>query len=287
MPNTNAASRRKRQYQPSSQQTLDAFLARHTIQQPHPPNLFPSSSAPEPSRSPSSEGFPAQPPHVQSSLLQVGLRVRKSVPEGYKTHKTIGDGIWLDDTNSATSSDELGTRPSASAPPAAPMRELQPYCGIHRVGGYGVQASSSSSPVPSLTFSSSQGSRVSSVNGRSAKGVADWDGGAATGNARKRAADYDDELLEEAFGADDSDVEEEDSDEEAAGLTFKNVAPEMRRKMPMSRDRSQFAAGLRNKQQVARRLGGDGRAESGGVMVVDDFPEAEFLRPAEDMDTGE
>ncbi|KAF2461760.1 ribonucleotide reductase inhibitor-domain-containing protein [Lineolata rhizophorae] len=33
---------------------------------------------------------PALPAAVQSSLLNVGMRVRKSVPEGYKTHKTLG-----------------------------------------------------------------------------------------------------------------------------------------------------------------------------------------------------
>ena len=266
-------SRRKRQFQPSSQQTLDAFLARNT-----PPSLFPSASAPAGPSHPESAGFPPQPDYIQSSLLHVGLRVRKSVPEGYKTHKTVGDGIYLDEEN---------LRPASSAPAAlmgteqeegeARARELVPFCGIHRVGGYGVQPSASMASVPSLVLSSqesgastaSDGSTPSTPTARVVE----------RRNERKRLLDYDDELLDDAFGPVDADGDSED--EEVAGLAFKNVLSETRQNFPMSRSRSPFGAGLRSRQQIPRRSRGGMR---GGMGLVDDFPEAEFLKPVDDMD---
>ncbi|KAF2230064.1 hypothetical protein EV356DRAFT_509477 [Viridothelium virens] len=261
-------SRRKRQYQPSSQQTLDAFLSRH---HPNPPSLFPSASAPEPSNR-SDEGFPVQPAHVQSSLLQVGLRVRKSVPEGYKTHKTLGgeSALELAPTSSAPAAMETDNE-------TARPRELEPFCGIHRVGGYGVQLSASVSLVPSLGLSSQ-----SSVEGGASMPQTPRSYSAQARNERKRGLDYDDELLDEAFGKGDEDAESDE--EEAMGLTFKNVPQDMRHKIPMNRSRSPFGTGLRHRQQVPRMSGGARKGVEGGMLVVDDFPDADFLRPLEDMD---
>ncbi|KAL9087410.1 MAG: hypothetical protein Q9165_006707 [Trypethelium subeluteriae] len=261
-------SRRKRQYQPSSQKTLDAFLSRH---HPNQPSLFPSASAPEPSTR-SDEGFPVQPAQVQSSLLQVGLRVRKSVPEGYKTHKTLGgeSALQLAPTSSAPAAME--TDSSTERP-----RELEPFCGIHRIGGYGVQPSASLLSVPSLGASSQ-----SSVEGGGSMPQTPRSFAAQGRNERKRGLDYDDELLDEAFGQGDEDVESDG--EEAVGLTFKNVSPEMRHKISINRSRSPFGTGLRNRPQVPRRPGGARTGAGGGMLVVEDFSEADFLRPLEDMD---
>lgn len=108
---------RKRQYQPS----LSSFFAHRDA---------PSSSAPERARTPMS---PRLAEETQASLLSVGMRVRKSVPEGYKTHKTIG----------------LQHYPFPSTAPVAkmgvPTKELTPFCGLHKVGGWEAQALSPSS----------------------------------------------------------------------------------------------------------------------------------------------
>ena len=269
MPPTN--SRRKRPFQPSSQKTLDAFVSRQSSLH-QTPSLFPSASAPEPSIPSPSEGFPTQPPSIQASLLHVGLRVRKSVPEGYKTHKTLGLDAY-DDENTDTLRTDVETAPSASAPElSGGSRELEPYCGIHRVGGYGMQSSSQLS-VPSLVFSS-QESRTSTG---SASSVGER---GRNEKKREREGDYDDDLLDEALGVEEKD---EDFDENPVRLSFAKE----RQKMPLNRGRSPFGAGLRGRQQVARKptdvvgLGGE------GPMLVDDFPEADFLRPAEDMDIEE
>lgn len=93
------------------------------------------------------------------------MRVRKSVPEGYKTGK-IASGFpsWMEDNDSnsnhiASSGNTVGhNRPvSAVVPPSAPItapassanRELTPFCGIHKIGGYAVQQDDSTSALSS------------------------------------------------------------------------------------------------------------------------------------------
>lgn len=73
--------------------------------------------------------YPVLPSAIQSDLLSVGMRVRKSVPEGYKTgspHSAFR--LW----------DERGgsMRPRRGGAGAG---ELVPFCGVHRIGGYAVQ----------------------------------------------------------------------------------------------------------------------------------------------------
>jgi hypothetical protein len=72
------------------------------------------------------------PANVQANLLSVGMRVRKSVPEGYKT---VGDSafkLWTDNTKPGAA--------RASVVAAKPIsRELLPFCGINKVGGLDTQ----------------------------------------------------------------------------------------------------------------------------------------------------
>ena len=129
------------------------------------------------------------------------MRVRKSVPEGYKTHKTIGtDGFPFPST--APAAPVQGVRPSYSQEPS---RELMPLCGLHKVGGMAMQPQSyappSSAPpamsrgygddrddLPGLSMSqrtllSTQGSYVSAV--------------ATTVNAPNKKRTFDEEMEEE------------------------------------------------------------------------------------------
>ncbi|KAK3365284.1 ribonucleotide reductase inhibitor-domain-containing protein [Lasiosphaeria ovina] len=75
------------------------------------------------------------PGHVQANLLSVGMRVRKSVPEGYKTGSACSAfSLWSDTSDSAP----IAT--GCSAPSTSPqLRELEPFCGLNRVGGLAVQ----------------------------------------------------------------------------------------------------------------------------------------------------
>ncbi|KAI5367572.1 putative ribonucleotide reductase inhibitor [Septoria linicola] len=120
------AHTRKRQYQPSNQTTLNSFLGRGTSL-----------------RSPLS---PSLDDETQSSLLNVGMRIRKSVPEGYKTHKTLGLSAFPFPASAPAASPSPSTseRPGLNT---ADSRELMPFCGLHKVGGLGQQAPISSAPA--------------------------------------------------------------------------------------------------------------------------------------------
>ena len=72
-PTASAEHARKRQYQ------IHSFFQRNA-------STIASSGSSSPSHS-ISPLLPPLPAETQSSLLSVGMRVRKSVPEGYKTHK--------------------------------------------------------------------------------------------------------------------------------------------------------------------------------------------------------
>lgn len=78
---------------------------------------------------------PPLPAETEASLISVGMRVRKSVPEGYKTHKTLGQpGFPFQ--SSAPPASSAPARPSISP---SRSNELQPFCGLHKTGGWAAQ----------------------------------------------------------------------------------------------------------------------------------------------------
>lgn len=106
---------------------------------------------------------PVVPAKVQSSLLSVGMRVRKSVAEGYKTQKELEKQL------------AAAAAPSTTANGAS-HAELPPFCGYSKTEDLAVQAFSRPSamdehdPVTDENDayslpSSSQGSFTSSFNG--------------------------------------------------------------------------------------------------------------------------
>ncbi|CZR58643.1 uncharacterized protein PAC_08535 [Phialocephala subalpina] len=124
---------------------------------------------------------PPLPPSVQSNLLSVGMRVRKSVPEGYKTGTYSAFQLFSDTSSTLPTvhHDHSTSMSGAQKPktrPRAGARELTPFCGILKVGGmaqqqWGIYSSSSTSnyaveedmedgDMPVL----SQGSTVSDVS---------------------------------------------------------------------------------------------------------------------------
>ncbi|KAF4989628.1 hypothetical protein FGRMN_8986 [Fusarium graminum] len=76
---------------------------------------------------------PTLPSNVQSNLLSVGMRVRKSVPEGYKTKGTSAFKLWTDNSpvNTLTAATQVPIKEAS--------RELLPFCGINKVGGLDTQ----------------------------------------------------------------------------------------------------------------------------------------------------
>ncbi|KAI5924486.1 ribonucleotide reductase inhibitor-domain-containing protein [Camillea tinctor] len=208
-----------------------------------------------------SEPSPSLPASVQSNLLSVGMRVRKSVPEGYKTGNYNAFSLWDERTSCAPVASSGRANPVSSTP-----RELLPFCGIHKVGGLDTQPphlSIDDTPledeIPGLT--SSQDSMDSETS-------------TSLPNTRKRVYtddDDDDADLERHFNVNTT------SQSRTAGLDFDGeISP-----------RSLAPAGWSNGRVLAvprkggRRARNDRKLEGQeNVMVVDtgdDFEEAEFL----------
>lgn len=184
------------------------------------------------------------------------MRVRKSVPEGYKTHKTMPTEAFVF-PSSAPAVAEPTLRPSYNT---ASSRELAPFCGLHKVGGFSAQdsiAPPSSAPpafqggnevansMPGLSmsqssFASTQGSSTSSV---------------APKIANKRS--YDDEAADDV----DAYFDEVEAEEQTVPVEARRIAK------------------LKNspRKQVAGRVAGFGSA----IAVEGDFEEAAFLAPME------
>ncbi|KAG9191600.1 hypothetical protein G6011_10334 [Alternaria panax] len=80
---------------------------------------------------------PDVPGHVQADLLSVGMRVRKSVSEGYKMHKISG----LPSIQTTMARSTLAVKPPREAVPdqVQHQRELLPFCGLHKIGGFAEQ----------------------------------------------------------------------------------------------------------------------------------------------------
>lgn len=76
---------------------------------------------------------PALPSSVETNLLSVGMRVRKSVPEGYKTVGTSAFKLWTDNAPLPAQSTMKRSAVKGTS------RELLPFCGINKVGGLDTQ----------------------------------------------------------------------------------------------------------------------------------------------------
>jgi hypothetical protein len=239
-PTASAEHARKRQYQ------IHSFFQRNVST-----NAGSGSSSPSHSISPLSPPLPAE---TQSSLLGVGMRVRKSVPEGYKTHKTMPTEPFPF-PSTAPAVVEPTLRPSYNT---ASSRELAPFCGLHKVGGYSAQGSlAPPSSAPPAFYTGSEGD--TSVPGLSLSQSSSLSTlppfSSVPQTANKRA--YDDDAEDDV----DAYFDEVEAEEE-------NVPVETRR-----------IARLKNspRKQVAGRLA----VFNSAIGVEGDFEEAAFLAPME------
>ncbi|KAI1818594.1 ribonucleotide reductase inhibitor-domain-containing protein [Poronia punctata] len=83
---------------------------------------------------------PNLPANVQSNLLSVGMRVRKSVPEGYKTRSQSAPTTTPFDQGRPHASVAVAESQRGRANAFSSPRELMPFCGIHKVGGLETQS---------------------------------------------------------------------------------------------------------------------------------------------------
>ncbi|KAL9633735.1 MAG: hypothetical protein Q9164_004524 [Protoblastenia rupestris] len=103
-------------------------------------------STPPSTKSSACIGMPVLPIIVQSSLLNVGMRVRKSIPEGNKTKRRLFSEPTQDYSNNLDNSSSSGS----SFPNC--YHGLRPYCGLFRVGGESPQVMPAEEDLPPLHF---------------------------------------------------------------------------------------------------------------------------------------
>ncbi|KAI0487566.1 ribonucleotide reductase inhibitor-domain-containing protein [Xylaria cf. heliscus] len=151
-----SAPRTKRQFagaasDPAQRQITSFFTsatAAATTSSPNGTYINQTSASPFPSAS-SSSPTPHLPASVQSNLLSVGMRIRKSVPEGYKTGNYDAFALWDEsDTSPTTAVTIMGEGQRSRANAFSTPRELLPFCGIHKVGGLDTQPGDNR-PIPS------------------------------------------------------------------------------------------------------------------------------------------
>ncbi|KAI1091389.1 ribonucleotide reductase inhibitor-domain-containing protein [Rostrohypoxylon terebratum] len=130
----------------------------------------PSPSSPSSSQhldvppSPPCINSPPLPATVQANLLSVGMRVRKSVPEGYKTGNYSAFSLFDEHTNATPKTYSTMVEGRSRANAISTPRELLPFCGIHKVGGLDTQPEHASPSIP-LSASSFSLQPLLSVNG--------------------------------------------------------------------------------------------------------------------------
>ena len=80
------------------------------------------------------------------------MRIRKSVPEGYKTGSNYNAfALWDEnDADPVTTAINMGEGQRSRANAFSSPRELLPFCGIHKVGGLDTQSEAHHRPIPSI-----------------------------------------------------------------------------------------------------------------------------------------
>lgn len=95
------------------------------------------------------------------------MRVRKSVPEGYKTGSQYSAFGLFSDSAPVKAIPQPYISASSTATTAYRRAELTPFCGILKVGGLGVQEYGADQDVPDeddIPFLSSQGSTITNAS---------------------------------------------------------------------------------------------------------------------------
>ncbi|KAI9863375.1 MAG: hypothetical protein M1813_003817 [Trichoglossum hirsutum] len=262
---------------------------------PFQPSITSYFSSTQPTSSPQSQPVHAQcapplPAKVQSSLLNVGMRVRKSVPEGYKTGSYCGLGAA---TDHGSSSYAIAGSFSSQGTTDRHLTELTPYCGIMKVGGYALQQNNSGRKSASLEHEmkapdsdeldfpdGSQGSTISTLSTDSTPPVLQ------TINSQKRR------LEDSEYGIGESPFSRfvyEDLTPPPASFPSHPVSQIPVTNINLSRPRAQ-ARSLRAAHQIAisraaKPCIGNGENVDTGVGEAitapceDDFSEADFLLP--------
>ncbi len=205
---------------------------------------------------------PSLPVTIQSNLLHVGMRVRKSVPEGYKTRPKLFHAPAtnaLDDASNDTYHASPHSRTASIA-----LAGLVPYCDTLSTGGHNTHSVPAEEDIPPLQFDHE-----------------DWD--LSPTSSQESTSTTSTHTIAHLPTLPNSIVHKrrrEDADEEDLDIEAQPVSPRSR---PVSHTRMPNLDQLRAIAVPKSRknlLYNDGSRES-EMMDTGDFGEAEFLRPVE------
>lgn len=242
----------KRQFQPS----ISSYFGRIPSDVANPGDTHTVDTAP-------STHFPILPATIQSSLLNVGMRVRKSVPEGYQIRMKISRSC-----GPAASYEDL--LPTLEDPSSLPSKStsayggLLPYCGILKVGGLATQPVTVEEDLPPLHFddewSLPSSSQVSDASLAMTAIPMPFAGPSQTFKKRRR----------------------EDADDEDLDLEYQSVSPRSRpiSHTPMPNlDQIRPIAQPKSRRKVSMANVIDGGIGESEMIDVEDFGEAPFFHP--------
>lgn len=205
------------------------------------------------------------------------MRVRKSVPEGYKTEAVKPSVYALAAAKENTTGVYTPSRTSYA--------ELAPFCGIHKIGNYAVQTF----PTPAVDFGAGseqvltdEGDEFSLPSG-SQESVAS---SIPPPNPHKRS--YDEDFEDDYDGDDKMDANSIWQDPLASsGIHTYNTSPSISRRTilspKLSQQRHQFFS-VTAKSSWGQENRDPCSASAMGGMDVDDFEEPAFLRRREEVD---
>ncbi|KAI9789550.1 MAG: hypothetical protein M1816_005957 [Peltula sp. TS41687] len=232
-------------------------------------------------QSPSSRhASPVLPTAVQSSLLNVGMRVRKSVPEGYKTKE---ERYSLTPNVRTTINHPTSTAGLRS-------RELAPFCGILKVGGYNRQQMAGNPPdiddIPPLDYDLMDGENLpassqDSIATIASTGVASMSFRPSNSNKRRL---HDEEEEEQNYSTDLVIFEDEEVSLSTRGWGVQGnnagmLNPIVSRPLAQPRSRRKGFASLLSKRHAVHDQ--ENTASSATSGCAPDFEEAAFLQPLE------
>lgn len=187
----------------------------------------------------------ALPATLQSSLLNVGMRVRKSVSEGYQREVLCG----------------LPTSEHDSVTQSCGFTGLVPYCGILKIGSHITQPAPSKEDVPALQFDSDecgfQSSQESSASSDSQQHMVTVP---VVSSHKRRREDEDDEF-----------------DVESQSVSPRSYPPFSHTRMPNLDRLRPIALPKTRKKPVLEPF----ELEESEMIDAGEFEEVEFFRPGE------
>ena len=278
------SSSKKRRFQPP----ITSYFVTSTPETEEKSSTLSHHSYAAPTNSPT----PALPANILSSLLGVGARVRKSVPEGYKTEQKKLTAYTI----AASSREAEAETGSVTLPQSTTTvyAELEPFCGMHKVGNYAVQTfprpaeqyrhidDAETISIPSSSFSSCTNSNSSNKRVYDSNVEENYEYSAAVHHPTRDGFVSGDIWQDTAVTRLHSSLPSHTIQQRA--ILSPKLSQRRRRIAVTTTSGSSWKAHAEQEDEDPLAVADRGETSSGDMMDLDDFGEAAFLRRREEVD---